>query len=60
MCDFTDPSQLMGWERNPFGTSLVVASPFLLLALRAKWNRWVLAAAWVGTVGHPGADDVVL
>jgi hypothetical protein len=48
--DFTDASQLLGWERNPFGTSLVVASPFLLLAFRARWNRWVLVAAWVGTV----------
>lgn len=48
---FSDPAQLAGWELNPFGTSLLVASPFLLLALRARWNRWVLALAWLGTVG---------
>ena len=48
---FNDPAQLSGWELNGFGTSLLVASPFLLLSLRARWSRLVLALAWLGTVG---------
>lgn len=47
---FQGDAQLAGWELNPFGTSLLVASPFLLLSLRARGERRVLTWAWLGTV----------
>jgi len=44
---FEGPAQLAGWKLSPFGTSLLVASPFVLLAARAQWRRSLLISAWI-------------
>lgn len=43
---------------DPFGTSLTVASPFLLLGLRAGGDRRVRAAAWVAVAVVLGAHTL--
>ena len=42
--DFTAPNQLSGLEIDPFGTSLLAASPFVLAAFFARRDRLVWAA----------------
>jgi hypothetical protein len=46
---FTTPNQLSGLEIDPFGTSLLAASPFVLAAFFARrarlvWAAWVVVA----------------
>ncbi len=45
--EFTDPMHMGGMRRYPFGVSLLSASPFVVLSLRARWKPHLLAAAWV-------------
>ena len=44
--DFTAPNQLSGLAIDPFGTSLLAASPFVLAAFFARRDRLVWAA-WI-------------
>ena len=45
-----DPATLQVWGMNSFGTSLTFASPFLFIALWAKWDKVILRAAWISII----------
>ena len=44
--DFGGPTLLQPDGMNPFGTSITFASPFVFVALLARWRRPLLWAAW--------------
>lgn len=44
---FDPPRMLSAVGLDPFGTSVTFASPFLFLALLARWRRPLLIAAWI-------------
>ncbi|MBN2381298.1 glycosyl transferase family 39 [bacterium] len=44
--EFDPPDYVNVLHLDPFGTSLLSASPFVVLALLARWNRGMLVAAW--------------
>jgi hypothetical protein len=44
---FEWPTLLKGYRLDGYGTSLTFASPFLFAALRAKWDVFLLRAAWI-------------
>jgi hypothetical protein len=45
--EFSQPDFLGSIRMNQFGTSLTFASPFVFAALRAKWTKSYLWAAWL-------------
>lgn len=45
--EFSPPTYLSGITMDPFGTSITFASPFVFIALLAKWKKKLLWAAWV-------------
>jgi hypothetical protein len=49
---FTPPALLtVGYgEIDQFGTSITFASPFVFFAVKAKWQKGVLCAAWISIV----------
>lgn len=46
--EFSPPSYLGAPRMDPFGTSLTFASPFVFVALWARWRRGLLWTAWLG------------
>jgi hypothetical protein len=46
---FTGPGEMNIKDVDLWGTSLLVASPFVVASIKAKWNKQLLAGAW-GTV----------
>jgi hypothetical protein len=44
--DFTSPTRLSGMVPDPYGSSILAASPFILVGLWADRGRWVVRAAW--------------
>ncbi len=48
------PDKLHYLSVDPFGTSLIVASPFLVAAAWAEGQRWVKWAAWLGIAAALG------
>lgn len=47
---FAPPTLLAVEGMDPLGTSLTFASPFVLFALRARWRKPLLLAAWATVV----------
>ncbi len=38
------------WPMDPYGTSIVAASPFIFFAFKAKWDKRLLIAMWASIV----------
>jgi hypothetical protein len=45
--EFSGTDKLQIAALDPYGTSLISASPFIFIALRAKWDRLKLCGAWM-------------
>lgn len=48
--EFTGTNLLQIADMDPFGTSLFIASPFLVACFRTGWNKFLRISAWV-TIG---------
>ena len=45
--EFTGDDLLTVTSMDPFGTALTIASPFVFVALWARWNPWALVGGWI-------------
>jgi hypothetical protein len=52
--EFTSPDALRGVAVDQYGTSLTLASPFLVAAFWARWKRPLVLAAWLSIAATVG------